>query len=75
VKRIKSRGFTLIEVITVVAILGVISGIAVLSVMGIIEKSRRDVCNVNVIQFERMYESFLDLEGIEHSNIIFAQYQ
>jgi hypothetical protein len=22
-----------------------------------------------------MYESFLDLEGIEHSNIIFAQYQ
>jgi Tfp pilus assembly protein PilE len=59
------------EVIVVDAVLGVISGIAVLSVMGIIEKSRRDVCYVNVIQFERMYESYLDLESIEHSNIIF----
>jgi type II secretory pathway pseudopilin PulG len=74
-KRIKSKGLTLVEVIVFVAILGIFSGIAVLSILGIIEKSRRDVCNVNVIHLERMYVAYLELEGIEHSNVIFVQYQ
>ncbi|MED4600752.1 prepilin-type N-terminal cleavage/methylation domain-containing protein [Paenibacillus validus] len=69
-----SKGFTLIEVIAVVAILGILAGITILSITGIIEKSRRDVCNVNVLQLERVYEAYLELKDVEHSHVIFAQY-
>jgi prepilin-type N-terminal cleavage/methylation domain-containing protein len=71
---LKSRGFTLIEILAVVAILGLLSVIAVLSVSNIIEKSKRDVCNVNVQQLERDYEGYLVIEGIGHSDAVFLQY-
>jgi Tfp pilus assembly protein PilE len=58
----------------VVVILGILAGIAVPSVIGVIEKSKKDVCDVNVLQLERMYETYLDLESIEHSDVVFVQY-
>jgi type II secretory pathway pseudopilin PulG len=61
-------------VIAVVAILGILFGIAIPSVIGTIEKSRRDVCRVNVVELERMYETYLELEDIEHSEVVFAKY-
>ncbi|GLB58988.1 type II secretion system protein [Cytobacillus sp. NCCP-133] len=68
------KGFTLVEVIVVIAILGIIATIAMPSVLGIIETSKVDVCHVNVSEVERHYEAYLELESVEHSNAVFVQY-
>lgn len=44
------------------AILGILTGIAILSIHVVIEKSKRDVCTINSTEFERMYES--ELAGV-----------
>lgn len=71
---INAKGFTLLETIVVIAILGVIAGIAALSVNGLIEKSKREVCHVNVVNVERLYESHLNFKAIEHSEAYFTQF-
>ncbi|WP_396126082.1 type II secretion system protein [Cytobacillus firmus] len=51
--KINSKGFTLVEVLAVIAVLGIITAIALLSIGGIIEKSRRDVCDANTVEIEK----------------------
>lgn len=58
----------------VLTIIGILSAIAVLSVTGIIEKSKEDVCDVNTLRVERMYEMHLTLNSIEHSDVVFTQH-
>ncbi|MBG9543263.1 hypothetical protein ABE29_10815 [Cytobacillus firmus] len=70
---INSRGFTLVELLAVIAVLGILAAIAVLSIGGVIEKTRRDVCNANTAEVERQYERHLHLEGVEHSEAAFGQ--
>lgn len=43
------RGFTLVEVLAVLVILGILAVVATVSVIGLVEKSREDVCEVNRI--------------------------
>lgn len=43
-------------------------------IVGIIEKSKVDVCNGNVPEVERHYEAYLKLESIEHSDVMFVKY-
>ncbi|CAM3775925.1 hypothetical protein GCM10009865_50450 [Aeromicrobium ponti] len=62
------KGFTLVEVILVIAIVGIIAGIAMPSVVSIIEKSKNDVCNVNVSEVERHYEVYLEIESIDRGD-------
>jgi hypothetical protein len=61
-------------VVAVVAILGILAGIAVPSVIGLIEEARKGVCDANVLQLERVYEGYLALESIVHSEVVFEQY-
>ena len=44
----KDEGFTLIEVLTVIAILGILAGIAVLSVSGIKDRGQEAACKSTV---------------------------
>lgn len=67
-------GFTLVEVLSVLIILGIIAAIAVPSVHGIIKNSKIKVCYVNQAEIERMYEDYLALEGLEHSDQLFNNY-
>ncbi|OIJ11259.1 hypothetical protein BKP37_16585 [Anaerobacillus alkalilacustris] len=69
-----NKGITLIEVLAVIVILGILAAVAVPSVMGLIENSKEEVCNVNMVRLERMYETELALKGIEHSEAKFSQY-
>ena len=69
-----SRGFTLVEVLAVISILGIIASIATVFVMGITDKAERDVCNANVQRIERDYETHLELESKTHSEVLFSQY-
>lgn len=58
----------------VLTILGILMAIAVPFLLDVIEKAERDVCRVNVLQLERLYERYLVLEGIEQTDVVFDQY-
>ncbi|GAA0319316.1 hypothetical protein GCM10008967_07300 [Bacillus carboniphilus] len=66
-KYFNNKGVTLVELLAGVVILGIIAAIAVVSVGGIIENTKEDVCHANRIELERWYERHLFLENIEES--------
>ncbi|MDC3411841.1 type II secretion system protein [Terrihalobacillus insolitus] len=73
-KNFNSKGFTLLEIMVVLAILGILVVIVVPSVISTKEKAERGVCGANRVQLERRYESYLVSEGIEHTDEMFVQY-
>lgn len=44
------------------------------SVIGYVYKAEKEVCKVNCLQLEQMYETYLVLEGIDHSDSVFNSY-
>lgn len=70
----KSGGFTLVELILVIAILGIITAIAVPRIAGLISMSEESVCAANIKTFERMYATFLVGNDIEHEDSLFDQF-
>lgn len=69
-----TKGFTLIELIVVMAIIAILASIAVPTYFGYIKKAKEKVCRVNCVQVERMYEMYLETESIEHSDIVFEEF-
>ncbi|WP_207706862.1 prepilin-type N-terminal cleavage/methylation domain-containing protein [Alkaliphilus pronyensis] len=70
----KSDGFTLIELIVVIAILGIIAAIAVPRLGGFRSKAEESVCAANRKTVERMYSAFLVENDIDHEDSIFNQF-
>ena len=67
-------GLTLVEVMAVLMIISIITGIAAPSVMGVVQKTKQEACNISLSQIERMYKVHLNFQGIEHSEVFFSQY-
>ncbi|MBU9723072.1 MULTISPECIES: competence type IV pilus major pilin ComGC [Bacillaceae] len=65
------NGFTLIEVIVVIAILSILAAIAIPSVLGLVERSREDVCDANQLLLERQYHFELRVRELDHSDLLF----
>jgi prepilin-type N-terminal cleavage/methylation domain-containing protein len=68
-------GFTFIELLSVIVILGILLTIAVISIEGIIEGSEKDVCHVNRTQLEKWYHDHLVLKGEEHTEVAFVNFR
>ncbi len=68
----KSDGFTLIELIVVIAILGILVAIAVPRLVGFTSMTKEKVCAANRKTVERLYNTFL-LEN-EHGESTFNQF-
>ncbi|MFD2044556.1 prepilin-type N-terminal cleavage/methylation domain-containing protein [Ornithinibacillus salinisoli] len=66
-----NRGFTLMDLLGVLAILSIILLIVVPSISSSVEKANREVCYSNIIELERHYEMHLTLDDIEHSETLF----
>ena len=69
-----NNGFTLIELMVVLAIIAILLGILVPNVIGCIERSKEEVCKTNRLQIERTYHLQLQVEGIDHSNMFFEEF-
>lgn len=63
-----TRGFSFIELIVIIAIIAILVAIAVPDCNGYIEKAKKEVCIVNCLELERMYEAYLEMKNIEHTD-------
>ena len=70
----KSDGFTLVELIIVIAILGIIGAMAVPRIAGFKRTAEESVCAANRKTVERMYSAFLVEKDIDHEDSIFNQF-
>lgn len=68
----KSDGFTLVELIVVIAILGIIATIAVPRLFGFKSIAEERACHANRKTVERMYSVFL--VGNDHEESVFNQF-
>lgn len=68
------EGFTLIELITVIAIMVIISAVLVPSFLGITRRVRKRVCDINSLRCEEMYELYLCEKERDHSKTMFDRY-
>jgi prepilin-type N-terminal cleavage/methylation domain-containing protein len=68
IKRIikNQSGLTLVELLSVIVVLGIIFSIALISLGGIKEEVEGDVCAVNRVEVKRQYGVHLSLENVEH---------
>lgn len=64
-------GFTLIEVVVVMCIIGVLGMMIAPAYAGYVDKARERVCEVRCLEMERMYEGQLVLENKGHSDMDF----
>lgn len=68
------NGFTLIELIIVIAILSILSSIAIPSYARFRRNSKEKVCNINCSQLEKFYYAYLILKNAEHNEGLYYQY-
>ncbi|ABO51551.1 hypothetical protein Dred_3049 [Desulforamulus reducens MI-1] len=73
-KKVYDKGFTLVEIIAVIAMMTILISIAVTYLFGYVERTKKDVCNTNCLKLERMYEVHLSEGNGIHSEVAFAQY-
>ncbi|SEN49037.1 prepilin-type N-terminal cleavage/methylation domain-containing protein [Mesobacillus persicus] len=73
-EKLRSEGYTLVEVLAVTVILGILAAIAVPSVIWLVERSKEDVCALNRTELDRMYSTHLHLESKDHSTSAFQDY-
>ena len=56
-KKLKNKGFTLVEVIVVLVILAVLAAVSIPSMLGFVNDSKEKVCDINRMDITRLYET------------------
>lgn len=69
-KRLKEqKGFTLVELLAVIVILGIIAAIAIPSIGGIIQKSKEDAAKADAIQLINAAKNYVASNGIPTTDL------
>lgn len=69
-----NKGFTLTELIIVIAILLILATIVFPSFLGYREVTIARVCNFNCLELSKTYNLYLEVENIKHNDAIFAEF-
>lgn len=70
----KQDGWTLVEVLAVLLIVGIIASIILPMYLVRVEKARADVCEVNRKEVERLYEIDRGIHSVEHMDVRFDDF-
>ncbi|WP_335871168.1 type II secretion system protein [Bacillus sp. 2205SS5-2] len=67
-------GFTLLDMLAVIVVLGIIGSIGVLSFIGMKERTEEDVCVSNLLQVESDYRRHFVVDEVVHSDFLFSEH-
>ncbi|MGR6836817.1 type IV pilin protein [Syntrophomonas erecta] len=73
-RKVHNQGFSLIELMIVMAIIVILVLIAAPLYNVCVERATRQVCNFNCVQLERMYHVYLLIENKEHTHYVFDEF-
>lgn len=73
-KSFHNREFSFVELIVVLAIIAILVLVVVHSFSGYKERTKKEVSRVNCLQLKRIYNVYLILEYVEHSEAMFTEY-
>lgn len=69
-----SKGYTLVELLAVIVIMGILAGIVVPVYVHFMDEYKRDLCEVNRVEMARLYDEYLVVEQIDHSAAAFVEF-
>lgn len=73
-RKVHNKGFSVVELMVVMAILAILVSIAVPLYKGYIERVTQQACNANCLQLERRYHVYLLMENKDHTGIEFVHF-
>lgn len=69
-----NNGFTLVEMIVILAILLIVLAISIPAYLGYVEYAKESACLTNRQKLVEMYHIYLITENLEHTDILFEKY-
>lgn len=69
-----NEGSTLLELIIVIAILSILAAVTFPSIVGYLEMTNERVCNFNRLELEKTYNTYLEIENIQHTDSVFTKF-
>jgi prepilin-type N-terminal cleavage/methylation domain-containing protein len=73
-KKPNNKGFTLVEIMMIVAIMAILVAVMIPSFAGYRESVKRGLCDFKCSQAEEMYEVYLTMKDLNHTENLFAQF-
>lgn len=74
VRSINQKGYTLVELLSVIVILGIIASVAIVGVGNIVEAKKADICESTSFELKNHYKRHLSLYEVDHSQVIFEEF-